>query len=247
MNGFNISNEDVNAHYIYNGNSWTQKDPLPRAMNECSSVVYNEKIHVIGGYSTRYDTLYNDHFVYDGSSWDNKADLPMGGICRAIAIIYDGKIHLIGGYTVWHTLYTHYTYDGETWSLINSKIPLEDPQCMVNVVYDNKIHLLGGGFYGGRNTHYVYDGESWSLKESRLPVKCNMYNASAINYNNKIYLFVGDTCYTYDGESWTLKNKIPNSYYIFVSVVYNNAIHLMGGNTVKHYSIIPIDLYKEVI
>ena len=117
MNGLNISNEDVNTHYIYNGNSWTQKDPLPRATYECSSVVYNEKIHVIGGYSQRYDTLYNDHFVYDGSSWTNKADLPMGGICRELAIVYDWKIHLIGGYSGRYTLYTHYTYDGETHTI----------------------------------------------------------------------------------------------------------------------------------
>ena len=59
----------------------------------------------------------------------------------------------------------------------------------------------------------------------------------AVVYNNKIYYFSEPTSspwntkmYSWDGSEWTEEYVFSDSYYTMGAVVYNNRIHLLGGN-----------------
>ena len=58
-------------HYYWTGSLWTHASDIPYEMdNYGTAVVYNGKIHIMGGSGTK------NHYSYDGSSWTKEADLP---------------------------------------------------------------------------------------------------------------------------------------------------------------------------
>ena len=58
-------------HYYWTGSLWTYASDIPYKMDDYgTAVVYNGKIHIMGGSGTK------NHYSYDGSSWTKEADLP---------------------------------------------------------------------------------------------------------------------------------------------------------------------------
>src|SRR5574344_1441256 len=94
---------------------WSTEANLPQALYSSSCVVYNNKIHVIGGCDVSGHNV-NTHYVYDGSTWSTEANLPQA-LSSSSCVVYNNKIHVIGGCNVsGHNVNTHYVYDGSTWS-----------------------------------------------------------------------------------------------------------------------------------
>lgn len=151
--------------YAYNGSSWTEKN-IPGEMDAtgASVVVFNDKLHILGG--TNNPTM---HYYYNGTRWVSASTLPRN-FSKGYAVVYDGAIHIFGGGNA-----NHYKWNGSAWELVSSSAPTYSN--MSAVLYDNCIYFIGGGAY-------VYNGTSWSSKGGVL--FSPSYSASVV-YKNKVF------------------------------------------------------------
>ena len=191
---------------------------LPYGFFDGSVVVYNNKIHVLGGGSSTSD--HKRHYSWDGTSWTQESTLPISFSYDA-AVVYNNKIHIM--YST-----SHYSWNGTSWTQ-ESSLPVDSsPKA---VVYDNKIHALGCG--SSSRAHYSFDGTSWT-QESTLPISIN--GGQAVVYNNKIHTLGGNTTstntnhYSFDGTSWTQESTLPYTFTRGSAVVYDGKIHIMGSS-----------------
>ena len=212
--------------YIGTGEYYPNKSEstLPYEFEEGSAVVYNNKIHILGGYAFTSNTK---HYSWDGTSWAEESTLPYE-FESSSAVVYNGKIHILGsGRGGVKT--NHYSWNGSSW-VSESTLPYDFNGCAV--VYNNKIHILGGGTNNETYTsHYSWNGSSW-ISESTLPFG----SGTPVVYNNKIHLLGGwgteTNHYSWNGSLWVSESTLP--YPLFSSgkgaaIVYENKIHLLGG------------------
>ena len=126
-------------HYVFNSttNEWTIKpNVLPKT--SMSSIVYNNKIHLLGG-------LWNatDHYVFNNTTneWESDIVLPYDFNSGNI-IIYNDEIHIMGS-NLNNNEKSHYKLNKDTNEWENQGL-LE--YGLINngaVVYKNGIHILG--------------------------------------------------------------------------------------------------------
>ena len=207
------------CHFIYDGTSWTQSDPLPYNAIHGSAVVLNNKIHLLGGYDNP-----TPHYTYDGTNW-TEIIVGDGTFEPKNCIVFNNEIHSFNGND-------HYKWDGletSTWTKVS-----ESPNgAGSNVVYNGEIHKLGGN---NKKAHYKYNGSEWILLDTELPYDCSGYITV---YNGEIHMFGcknDSEHYKYDGVEWTKLDNLPKKFYNFVPVVYRNEIHLIaGGEHSYHY------------
>ena len=229
--------------YIPINASWTEVSTLPYRLSESSAVVYNNEIHVLGGFQDA-----GKHYKWDGTSWTEVSTLPYY-FWNGSAVVYNNEIHILGdgdwpGVTYYSR--SHYKWDGTSWTRL-SDLPREFAYGSA-VVYNNEIHILGEYLGSGDKSisHYKWDGTSWTRL---LDLPYAFEHGSAVVYNNEIHILGGDRAaynhYKWDGTSWTRVSVLPYDTERIrnaSAVVYNDAIHLFGGGlsvddeyTKKHY------------
>lgn len=156
---------------------------LPYAFVKPSVVVYEDEIHILGGY----------HLKWDGIAWVQVSTMPTND--NGCAVIYDGEIHFF-------TSSAHYGWDGEQWNTYTlPNVDMTNSNC---IVFDGELHILGGE--NNPTMHYKWDGSEWS-EVSTLPVNFNM--GSAVVYDNKLHILSNTSHYTWNGASWVSESTIP--------------------------------------
>lgn len=152
-------------HYSFNGSSWTERN-LPSGIDTTgsSTVVYNSKLHILGGSSN--STM---HYYYNGSRWVSASTLPRN-FSSGCAIVYDNALHIMGGSNA-----NHYKWDGSSWELVSSSAPTFANGCAV--IYDDCIYFI-------KTSTYIYNGTSWASKSGVLfsPTYC-----VAVVYKNRVF------------------------------------------------------------
>ena len=157
-------------------------------------------------------------------------------------VVLNDEIHFLDHYS-------HYKWDGTTWISV-STLPYDFYRGSA-VVLNGEIHILGGGFPGGylngnktssiySTYHYKWDGASWT-SVSTLPYAFG--DCPAVVYNNEIHLLgqrrqlsdgssISNLKYHYkwDGTTWTSLPSLPYVPVNGTALVYNNELHLVGGN-----------------
>lgn len=146
----------------WNGSTWTtEAQKYSTAARGARLVVYNNKIHFLGG--GIMDGGSTEHYSWDGTSWTQESTLPYA-FSGYTAIVYNNKIHILGNTdyrsSVEYINKYRYSWDGSTWKA-ESLLPCNAPQS--SVVYNNKIHV----FYD------YWDSESWHEHYS-LSVKIDL-------------------------------------------------------------------------
>lgn len=211
---------------------WTQSVSIPYDFYGGAIVVYNNKIHILGGSSRK-----SNHYSFDGVSWVSEGSLPYD-FYYGNAVVYDNKIHLLGsGNNSPNTKRYHYSWDGTSWSAETS-IPFEFHSGNA-VVYNNKIHVMGGT--KNKTAHYSWNGTSWSA-ETSLPFDFAGGTQNVVVYDNKIHILGGSQTstahYSLNGNSWTQESTLPYQFYYGSAIIFNNKIHIFGGyqNVNNHYS-----------
>ncbi len=210
---------------------WDIDTSLPKDFNKGSAVVYNNKIHILGGYNNK-----KMHYSYDGSSWTQEASLS-NNFYQGAAVVYNNKIHVLGGNNGLDSgLKQHYSFDGSEWTQ-EALLPSSVMNCSA-VVYDDNIYLFSGYYC------YIYDGTSWTVDETSLPY--DFIDGSAVVYEGEIHIFGSSNSsdsskhYVYDGNTWTQATSIPYYFMRADAVVYNGEIHIQGSGftdyTKNHYS-----------
>lgn len=195
---------------------WESVSILPFWFCNGSAVVYDNKIHILGGV---YDS--SAHYSWDGTEWALESTLPVN-FYNGSAVVYNNKIHILG-------FVNHYSWNGTQWTE-ESELPQADTGFGKNaVVYNNKIHILGTG--SGYDAHYSWDGTEWTL-ESTLPEEFGF--CRAVVYNNKIHILGGsaygherNSHYSWNGTQWTEESELP-CYFGDNAVVYDNKINILG-------------------
>lgn len=202
-----------------------------------ASVVYHDRIHIIGGYGS---SSFNNHYSWGigDLSWTKECSLPYGtgfnNLCRSAFVVFNDRIYLFGGIGSNGSDYNNYMLtwkEGESSWSYNNNYPY---QCYGGraVVYDNKIHVLGGNNSSVKKYHYSWNGEfssGWT-KESNLPVNFG-YSDTSFVYDNKIYILSNIGCYYYDGgQNWISDGTLPISVTNGTASPFNNIVYAFGTN-----------------
>ena len=210
---------------IFNDNQFSAST-LPYNFCNGDSVVYNDEIHIFGGF---YDKTA--HYKWNGTSWTKVSTLHYIFTCSPV-VVYNNEIHILGGNNNGEYYNYHYKWNGLSWSSVSTLPYNFCSGCAV--VYNNEIHILGNGVGSSYYTlHYKWNGTSWT-KVSTLPY--NFYQGSAVVYNNEIHILgtynnSNETKhYKWDGLSWSSVSTLPYKFYNGCAVVISNKIHILGGN-----------------
>ena len=170
-----------------------------------SSVVYNNKIWVLGG--IRADSSYiRDVWSFDGSTWIQHANPPWNQRHSFGAVVYNNKIWVLGGQK-WYSgkavsSNEVWSFDGSTWTQY-ANAPWSGRYNFASVVSDNKIWILGG-WSDEENTEFKevwsFDGSTWT-QHTEIPWTKRKY-VTSVEHDNKIFLLGGQT-----GSSGSSLNK----------------------------------------
>ncbi len=91
---FYSNNMYTRQHFTLENNEWISHDDMPYSGHIYGkSIVYHNKIHVVGGWSTTYwPNAGSEHYTFDGSNWVEKNLLPFefnsGYLCIYDDILY---------------------------------------------------------------------------------------------------------------------------------------------------------------
>lgn len=209
-----------------------------------SSVVYDDKIWVIGGLDSnaRSDVWYSSDAVHWIQATPNAAFGPRYGHA---SVVFNNKMWVIGGSSL-QSQDVWWSTDGATWTRTTGRAlltPRDDPSA---VVFNNKIWVQGGTDYDScfADSWYSNDGLTWTRAYYGLPYTFTRRRHRSVSFDNKIWLVGGQYAdgvwlhdvwgveYSGNGIDWTLSNSIQpfSTEWLFPSVtVYNGRIWLVGG------------------
>lgn len=184
------------AYSVFDGTSWTAKNDVvfPESSTYCQSVVFQDKIHLIGtekiNGSTDYDHMSHYHYTFDGSTTVTLiGELPYSPIYGFRAIVFDNKIHLLGGAG---DPTAHYTFDGASWTLA-STLPREF--CFGSIlVYHDELYMMGGCNTSQTEWYdevYKWNGSLWELTTSISALNSGNLRSQTSYYvfNDKVVSF----------------------------------------------------------
>ena len=136
-----------------------------------TSVVFNGKIWVMGGYDVDFNELNDVWSSPDGSTW-TQVDAAADWKARFshTSVVFDSKIWVMGGQRGFEllTLYNDVwsSTDGSTWTQVDAVADWKARSSHTSVVFDSKIWVMGG--YDGTGTDYFNDvwsstdGSTWT-------------------------------------------------------------------------------------
>jgi len=206
------------------GGTWVSLAPISEAREGYGAAIVNDKIYYIGGFNGSFDRA--TVFIYDiaTNTWSTGANLPSPSRAEFGAVTNGTHIFVVGGRAIGLALNIVDVYDPstDTWTRVSSMpISLATEYCVI--YFNGKIYVAGGrtGASPSINpvkTLLIYDiaTDTWSYGAD-LPF--NVSDASAIVFDNKIYLFGGfdaygnvlNTALIYDiaTDTWSFGASMP--------------------------------------
>ncbi|MFX1476300.1 MAG: Kelch repeat-containing protein, partial [Promethearchaeota archaeon] len=235
-------------------NGWLPTTPLPNGLANHSTVIYSDRIHVIGGKDASENPVNTVFCSVIGSggdigNWAGATPLP-ANLFAHTAVVSEERVYVTGG---WHgantsklTYYALFDSSGlGNWESASATLPT-GLDFHSAVAYNGRIYVMGG-WDGYRILRTVYfasieaDGDilSWYLTTD-LPRP--IYAHSSVVYAGRIYVIGGrtvgkeplDTVYmgTLAGGgvgAWIQTASLPQKLYYQSAFVSNGKIYVMGG------------------
>jgi hypothetical protein len=232
--------------------TWTEATSAATFSGRCghSSVVFNNKMWIIGGYDTNF-VLKNDvWYSIDGIIWTEATSAAAFSTrSNHTSVVYDDKMWVIGGNgdndNVYHDVW--YSTDGVTWTRATSSAAFGSRTSHTSVVYDSKMWVIGGNSSTTllNDVWYSTDGITWTEATSATAF-CIRHCHTSVVYNNKMWVIGGyyssrtenkdlnDVWYSTDGVTWTAATSAVafSARSSHTSVVYDNKICVIGGSYV---------------
>jgi hypothetical protein len=208
------------------------------------SVVYDNKIWVIGGYDGSYGGSCKNDVWYstDGVSWTQAtANASWSARAYHTTVVFDNKMWVIGGWMggsnrindVW------YSTNGINWIRATANAGWSARYLHTSVVYDNKIWVMGG--YDGNHKNDVWyssDGVNWTQATANAGWSARVSYTSVV-FDNKMWVMGGydgggyrnDVWYSTNGVNWTQATASAgwSARNDHTSVEFNNKLWVMGG------------------
>lgn len=233
------------------GTIWTKVADAPwKGRYGLASVVFRNKIWVIGGYngtSSFYDVWSSE----DGRNWVlMNFSAPFGYSVNSV--IHDNKLWIISGNKkVWSSS------NGVEWALVNANASWDARNDFASVAYNNKMWLFAGesftgnGFIQRNDVWSSSDGVTWAREPDapwtgRTSISASLYNNKIWvtggvkkNYNPQttssgatVYYFKNQTVsqdmWTFDGNTWA-QEPSNLARHDHSSLVFKNQLWVIGG------------------
>jgi N-acetylneuraminic acid mutarotase len=223
------------------GDTWTQKAPMPTARSFLSASTVNGKIYAIGGSG---GTSAVEEYDPVTDTWTTKASLPTPRQWLSTSVV-NGKIYAIGGdaYAKAPSLSTVDEYDPatDTWTEKAPASMLTARFGHSTSVVDGKIYAIGGWLRPPERVisdveEYDPATDTWTKKAS-MPTARAALSTSVVD--GKIYAIGGTTyraglstveVYNPATDTWTTKAPMPTARTTLSSTsVANGIIYVIGG------------------
>jgi len=228
------------------GQQWTQATASAgwSVRSAHTSVVFDNKMWVIGGYQSGVGGKNDVWYSSDGVTW-TQATASAGWSARMdhTSVVYDGKMWVIGGHlTVGYKNDVWYSSDGVTWTQATAAAGWSDRAGHSSVVFDNKMWVMGG-FRSAEELYsdvwYSSDGVTWTQATAAAGWG-DRRGFTLVVFNNKMWVIGGDSYaatakndvwYSSDGVTWTQATAAAGwgARTGHSSVVYNNKMWVIGG------------------
>lgn len=224
------------------GKKWYLATPSafdPRTL--FGSVVFNNKIFVVGGKTQSSNTTSQIFSSVDGFSWVLEVSTPhLKQLNRAGHVIapFLGQLWAIGGFTGNGLNQTDVcnSPDGIFWTSVGSG-PYGPRNGHALVPFNNELWLIGGNSTGYQTIYHSTDGTNWTA--GTVPPFDNRVGLAAAVFNNKIWVaggqdgsaLMGDVWNSNDGSTWTpvLSNAPFGPRRDHQLIVFNGEMWLIGG------------------
>ncbi len=230
-------------------NTWKKAAVSSDALNARtghSSVVFDEKMWVIGGYT--YGEVFKDvKYSTDGSNWNVATeDAAFGEIYGHSTVVFDDKMWIIGGWNgtenrqdVW------FSSDGTSWSLATEEAAFPGRVGHKSVVFKDKMWVMGGrvrndgkslgDFFG--DVWFSTDGVNWSMATESADFGERSEHALVV-YDNKMWIIGGvgpgvwynDAWYSEDGSNWTKTTNtvLDDPMQDHIVIVFDDSLYLVS-------------------
>ena len=181
-----------------------------------TSVVFNNKMWVLGGFDTSRSRTSDVWSSSDGINWTQATanawpPSPIGstaGSAYHTSVVFNNKIWVYGGNNLSHVWSSS---DGINWTKSARPIPWGIRQEHTSVVFNNKMWVLGGYHRSMSGENHVWsssDGINWT--QAINATWSRRYDHTSVVFNNKMWVLGGrgnsltnDVWYSSDGINWT--------------------------------------------
>ncbi len=244
--------------YLFAQMTWIQATDSAgwSARSNHSSVVFDNKIWVIGGYDPT-GFKRDVWFSTDGVTW-TQATNSAGWSPRHkhSSVVFDNKIWVIGGYGIGSPYYKNdvwYSTDGVNWIQVTDSAGWSKRNDHSSVVFDNKIWVLGG--YGSvgqplykRDVWFSTDGVNWN-RATDSTGWLGRHSHTSVVFDNKIWviggycavsggIYTNDVWYSTDGINWiqAADSAEWSARSEHTSVIFNNKMWVIAGQFGSTYN-----------
>ena len=177
--------------------TWEPVATLPYDFYQGSAVVWDNKIHLLGGTHINNDgtvdvtTYVKKHFIFDGTTWNESTLALPYEFYHGTALVFNNEIHIFGSEHSSHYK-KHYKFNGAAWVSV-STLPYNFYGGCVTI-FNNELNLFSG-YTAAKNAtpsanHYKYDNiaKTWSSTIiSLLPYAFG--DGFSVEYQNSIHSF----------------------------------------------------------
>jgi len=230
----------------------------------CSSVVYNDKMYIYGGHTTRgtsnlIHSVKNDMYCYDYTqkTW-SEISHEVGSKTEHKCVVYNDALWFVGGYNGQN--YTNDLRKFEPASNTSTVVPttgspFSPRSALTAVVHKNTMYVFGGwnGFSKQwfNDLHaFNFDTREWREVHTKGDKPSQRTSHACVVWNNKMYVFAGfsgeqylNDLHEYDFETETWRDITtqtsgvrPSPRSRFCAVVHGNTMYLLGGwNKVNYF------------
>ena len=221
-----------------------------------TSVVFKDKIWVLGGYTGKY--LNDVWSSEDGETWTeskppndrdgNKVSKDTAGTAanwwtardRHTSVVFKGKIWVMGGFDSTDSLNDVWNSpDGSVWKKESASADWDARRRHASAVFDNKIWVIGGqGSEDIQNSvWYSTNGQAWTRSEVDLTDNPhdNFRNHEIVKYNNRLWILGGQQYESFLSSAsptagWTEETALSLRIRKTQAVVFKKSIWLLGGD-----------------
>ena len=189
--------------------SWTTKEPIPKARTGIGVAVVNGKIYAIGGANQEGFSATTEEYDPATNTWTFKAPMLTARSAFGIAV-YQNKIYCIGGYADgFSATGVNEVYDPatNTWK---TKSPMPTPRMNIQAnVVNGKIYVIGGNPNGTVNEVYDPATDTWFTKAS---IRTAVASYASAVVDNKIYVITSNLnqIYHVENDSWSYGAPPPS-------------------------------------
>ncbi|MBI5554451.1 MAG: prepilin-type N-terminal cleavage/methylation domain-containing protein [Elusimicrobia bacterium] len=213
IGGFNGTDYQTGVWYtndlnLADGQTWTQVTTNPSGWpgrKGHTSLVYDNKIWVLGG----YDGVYKNDVRYsaDGINWIQATNTAWStGREGHTALVYDNKMWVIGGSNGSFLNEIWYSTDGQTWTQVTANPPVWSGRFgHTSLVYDNKMWIIGGNNGGVLNDIWytddtnLADGQTWT---QAVTTWVGRQGHTSLVYDNKMWVIRGENSTGPQNDVW---------------------------------------------